>query len=67
MTQEDFFSGSVSLGQNHGGLNTRAPLSFIIEQAIFVKVLSSTRNVMAVLFLLLWKVFDPPPPCALLT
>ena len=53
MTQKDFFSGSVSLGQNHGGLNTRAPLSFIIEQAIFVKVLSSTRNVMAVLLFLL--------------
>ena len=28
MTQEDFFSGSVSLGQNHGGLNTSSSLIY---------------------------------------
>ena len=28
MTQKDFFSGSVSLGQNHGGLNTSSSLIY---------------------------------------
>ena len=60
MTQEDFFSGSVSLGQNHGGLNTSSSLIYN-RAGNFCKSSFKHKKCNGSMYYFYYrKVFDPP-------